>query len=80
MVVETRPFQHTVSLHGRMIALNLEPSLWRAFQRLAAERQLSRKSLLEQIYAEAGHYGKHPSLSSLVRDYLAADLLRRLDD
>ena len=45
---------------------------------LACERRLSNKGLLEQIYAEAGHYGPHPSFTSLVRSYLVADLIRRV--
>jgi hypothetical protein len=33
---------------------------------------------LEQINAESGHYGPHPSITSLVRSYLVADLIRRV--
>jgi predicted DNA-binding ribbon-helix-helix protein len=65
-------------MYGRQISLNLEAPLWLAFRQLAAERRLSNKGLLEQIYAEAGHYGSHPSITSLVRSYLVADLIRRV--
>jgi Ribbon-helix-helix domain len=62
----------------KQISLNLEPPLWLAFRQLATERRLSNKGLLEQIYAEAGHYGPHPSITSVVRSYLVADLIRRV--
>jgi predicted DNA-binding ribbon-helix-helix protein len=78
MTCVSRPFQHPTYLYDRQISLNLEPPLWLAFRQLATERRLSNKGLLEQIYAEAGHYGPHPSITSLVRSYLVADLIRRV--
>ena len=65
-------------MYGRKICLSLEDPLWLAFTQLAAERRLTNKALLEQIDAESGHYGPHPSVTSLVRSYLVADLIRRV--
>jgi predicted DNA-binding ribbon-helix-helix protein len=78
MTCVSRPFQHPVGFHGGVICLSLEHPLWLAFTQLACERRLSNKGLLEQIYAEAGHYGPHPSITSLVRSYLVANLIRRV--
>jgi predicted DNA-binding ribbon-helix-helix protein len=73
-----KPFQRPTRIYGHKVCLSLEDPLWLAFQQLAAERNLSNKGLLEQINAESGHYGPHPNITSLVRSYLVADLIRRV--
>jgi predicted DNA-binding ribbon-helix-helix protein len=72
-----RPHQHPVWYHNQPLCLNLEEPLWRAFKELAARRRLTLAQLLQQIDAESGHFQQCPSMSSLVRSYVVADLLRR---
>jgi predicted DNA-binding ribbon-helix-helix protein len=57
--------------------VRLEPPLWEAFKQLAGRRRLTFAHLLQQIACESGHFPPCPSMTSLVRSYVVADLLRR---
>jgi predicted DNA-binding ribbon-helix-helix protein len=76
MTCVSRPFQHPIFFHGRKKCLNLEDALWLAFRQLAAERRQTFAALLEQIERESDQ--PFPSMSSRVRNYLVADLIRRV--
>jgi hypothetical protein len=48
-----------------------------SLQTAAGRRRLTLADLLQQIDCESGRFPPCPSMTSLVRSYLVADLLRR---
>ena len=72
-----RPVKHSVTLKGHRTSVSLEDEFWRAFRRIADEKNMPINALVAEIDAERG---LDMGLASAIRLYVLRTLMDRLPD
>ena len=76
--MSTKPKKRSLTLKGHRTSVSIEDKFWEEFCKIAYKKNISVNELASQLDATRGL--DSVSLASLIRNFVLADLLKRIED
>ena len=76
--MSTKPKKRSLTLKGHRTSVSIEDKFWEEFCKIAYKKNISVNELASQL--DATRELDYVSLTSLIRNFVLAELLKRVDD